>query len=37
MERIMLTGHHLVRDVMCKKCQTKLGWMYEFATLPAQK
>ena len=21
-----------VRDVYCKGCETKLGWMYEFAT-----
>jgi hypothetical protein len=27
----MLTGRHFVRDVFCKKCSTKLGWMYEFA------
>uniref|UniRef100_A0A182ME03 Protein yippee-like n=1 Tax=Anopheles culicifacies TaxID=139723 RepID=A0A182ME03_9DIPT len=28
--RLMNTGHHLVRDVMCKNCTVKLGWMYEF-------
>ena len=28
----MITGRHIVRDVACKKCNTKLGWMYEFAT-----
>ena len=27
----MLTGDHWVRDVHCKKCQLRLGWMYEFA------
>lgn len=27
----MLTGRHFVRDVTCKKCSVKLGWMYEFA------
>lgn len=27
----MLTGRHWVRDVFCKKCNTKLGWMYEYA------
>ena len=31
-DRIMITGRHIVRDVACKKCDTKLGWMYEFAT-----
>ncbi|GFS28817.1 protein yippee-like 5 [Nephila pilipes] len=30
--RVMLTGHHVVRDVSCKNCDTKLGWIYEFAT-----
>lgn len=29
--RQMLTGKHLVRDVFCKNCSNKLGWMYEFA------
>ncbi|CBY16297.1 unnamed protein product [Oikopleura dioica] len=29
--RVMLTGRHIVLDVYCKKCDTKLGWMYEFA------
>lgn len=36
-ERVMLTGRHMVRDVMCKSCDAKLGWMYEFATEDAQK
>lgn len=30
-DRHMLTGRHFVRDVSCKKCGVKLGWMYEFA------
>jgi hypothetical protein len=30
-ERVMLTGRHFVRDVSCKKCLAKLGWIYEFA------
>ena len=25
----MLTGRHWVRDVFCKNCNDKLGWMYE--------
>ena len=33
----MLTGHHFVRDVYCKKCQGRLGWMYEFASEDTQK
>ena len=36
-QRIMLTGDHWVRDVHCKKCQNKLGWMYEFATEDTQR
>lgn len=36
-ERVMLTGRHMVRDVMCKSCGAKLGWMYEFATEETQK
>ena len=31
MDRVMLTGAHRVRDVHCKNCDYKLGWMYEFA------
>ena len=33
----MLTGRHMVRDVSCKRCDQKLGWMYEFATEEQQK
>ena len=33
----MLTGRHMVRDVMCKNCSAKLGWMYEYATDDGQK
>jgi len=33
----MLTGRHMVRDVSCKNCYTKLGWMYEFATEENQR
>lgn len=29
--RNMITGVHLVRDVYCRNCLVKLGWMYEFA------
>ncbi|XP_055371227.1 protein yippee-like 5 [Condylostylus longicornis] len=36
-DRVMLTGRHMVRDVMCKNCANKLGWMYEFATDDSQK
>ncbi|CAH8602817.1 unnamed protein product [Dicrocoelium dendriticum] len=30
-DRIMITGRHLVCDVMCIKCNTRLGWIYEHA------
>ncbi|XP_046855025.1 protein yippee-like 5 [Xenia sp. Carnegie-2017] len=36
-DRIMLTGRHMVRDVSCKNCDTKLGWMYEFAVEDGQR
>lgn len=36
-DRVMLTGRHMVRDVSCKNCATKLGWIYEFATEENQR
>lgn len=36
-DRVMLTGRHMVRDVMCKNCDTKLGWIYEFANEENQR
>lgn len=30
--RHMLTGDHWVRDVFCKGCDKKIGWMYELAS-----
>uniref|UniRef100_H2ZJS5 Protein yippee-like n=1 Tax=Ciona savignyi TaxID=51511 RepID=H2ZJS5_CIOSA len=36
-DRVMLTGSHMVRDVACKNCNTKLGWMYEYATEESQR
>jgi hypothetical protein len=36
-ERIMLTGRHWVRDVSCKRCNNKLGWMYELASEDDQR
>lgn len=35
-ERTMTTGRHFVRDVFCKICNFKLGWMYEFACIDEQ-
>lgn len=36
-DRVMLTGRHMVRDVSCKNCEAKLGWVYEFATEESQR
>lgn len=36
-DRVMLTGRHMVRDVFCKNCEAKLGWIYEFATEENQR
>ncbi|KER18309.1 hypothetical protein T265_12313 [Opisthorchis viverrini] len=36
-DRVMLTGRHFVRDVVCIKCNTKLGWMYEHALEESQR
>lgn len=36
-DRVMLTGRHMVRDVSCKNCNSKLGWIYEFATEESQR
>jgi len=36
-DRVMLTGRHMVRDVSCKNCNSKLGWVYEFATEESQR
>lgn len=33
----MMTGNHYVRDVFCKGCNGKLGWMYEFACSDTQR
>ncbi|XP_067942357.1 protein yippee-like 5 isoform X2 [Watersipora subatra] len=36
-DRMMLTGRHMVRDIFCKSCDTKLGWIYEFAVEESQR
>ncbi|XP_012892223.1 PREDICTED: protein yippee-like 5 [Dipodomys ordii] len=35
-DRVMLTGRHMARDVSCKNCNSKLGWIYEFAPEDSQ-
>lgn len=37
MQRNMITGMHYVRDVYCKGCSEKIGWMYEFAVPDEQR
>ncbi|XP_006886711.1 PREDICTED: protein yippee-like 5-like [Elephantulus edwardii] len=34
---VMLIGRHMVRDVSCKNCNSKLRWFYEFATEDSQR
>ncbi|KNC78767.1 hypothetical protein SARC_08808 [Sphaeroforma arctica JP610] len=36
-DRNMTTGRHTVVDVMCKKCETVLGWKYKKAHEASQK
>ncbi|XP_057593733.1 protein yippee-like 5 [Hippopotamus amphibius kiboko] len=36
-DRDMLTGRHVVRDVSCRNCNSKLGWIHEFATEDSQR
>ncbi|XP_041929102.1 protein yippee-like 5 [Alosa sapidissima] len=36
-DHVMLTGRHMVCDVSCKNCNSKLGWIYEFATEDSQR
>lgn len=36
-ERMLLTGQHIVRDVICVRCQSVLGWRYSFAHEESQK
>ena len=36
-ERDMISGKHYVRDVYCKGCGDKVGWMYEFAVPEGQR
>ncbi|KAK2616443.1 hypothetical protein QQS21_000685 [Conoideocrella luteorostrata] len=28
-EREMTTGHHVVRDISCKRCHETVGWTYD--------
>ncbi|EGR27506.1 hypothetical protein IMG5_195100 [Ichthyophthirius multifiliis] len=36
-QRILLSGLHIVSDILCKKCHTILGWKYDFAREESQK
>ncbi|KAJ1347770.1 hypothetical protein KIN20_002921 [Parelaphostrongylus tenuis] len=35
--RDMMTGKHIVRDVKCRVCHERVGWMYEFAMEESQR
>ncbi|KJH47792.1 yippee putative zinc-binding protein [Dictyocaulus viviparus] len=35
--RDMMTGKHIVRDVKCRICHERVGWMYEFAMEESQR
>ncbi|XGW18386.1 hypothetical protein V3C99_002763, partial [Haemonchus contortus] len=35
--RKLTTGNHLVRDVFCLCCGTKLGWLYEFTCQESER
>ena len=36
-ERMMRTGLHMVRDLLCKGCGTVMGWKYDWASQPDQR
>ncbi|KAH7726507.1 Yippee zinc-binding protein [Aphelenchoides avenae] len=36
-EKDLITGRHIVRDVFCGKCKTRLGWVYDKAFEVEQK
>lgn len=33
----MFIGRYMVRDVSCKNCNSKLGWIYEFVIEDSQR
>lgn len=35
--RLLMTGRYIVRDVFCKNCDSKLGWIYEYAEEESQR
>lgn len=37
MERNMLTGKHVVRDIICRQCNETVGWKYDKAHEAQQK
>ena len=36
-QRLLLTGLHVVADIYCNGCDTRLGWKYVEAFEPSQK
>jgi hypothetical protein len=35
--RLLRTGNHIICDVFCKACHSKIGWSYVWAQEPSQK
>lgn len=33
----LISGRYHIREVKCKKCERKLGWMYEYAFVETEK
>lgn len=33
----MTTGRHLVRDIHCRQCKEKVGWLYDKAFEASEK
>ncbi|KAK3944602.1 peptidylprolyl isomerase [Diplogelasinospora grovesii] len=36
-ERVMTTGRHIVRDIMCRQCREVVGWKYDKAFESSEK
>eukprot|EP00117_Sycon_ciliatum_P042026 scpid88131/ scgid30637/ Protein yippee-like 5 &gt; Protein yippee-like 5 &gt; Protein yippee-like 5 &gt; Protein yippee-like 5 &gt; Protein yippee-like 5 len=32
----VFTGEYYISDITCKRCNTEIGWFYEFASSPSQ-
>ncbi|KAI9836727.1 MAG: hypothetical protein M1837_003259 [Sclerophora amabilis] len=36
-ERVMTTGKHVVRDIICRQCRETIGWKYDKAYEASEK